>query len=245
MDDGPGGPGVYAPASVFSQYRPAIEELRDHIGVSIRSYAEVRNGEAEGRRGPLIERLLPSPTNSIDFVTIPGRGGRVAALFEAARGQHIDESEGADVSDAELQAAKAALAAAEKERDEARAEAARATTAAAVLAAGAAADEALRSVDIPDAAKVAVRERAIANPPVKDGALDREAFVTMVTAEAAKEKAYIDRLTGKGEVRGMGSGEPVPDAATTEAAQAAMVADFQRMGLSEAAAKRAATGRSI
>jgi hypothetical protein len=231
MTDGPDGPGVYAPAAVFSAYRPALEELKDSIGVSIRASAHVRPGEADGRRGPIIERLLPAPTNSVDFVTIPGRGGRVAALFEAARGRNDIPMEGDDVTE-ELKAAQEAVAAAE-------ARAARAEAAAAMLAARALATETLAGSGLADAARDVVIERVTANPPMTDGALDREAFVALVKAEADKEQAYIDRLTGRGEVRHMGSG-------ATEAAapdSAALVATFRRLGLTESAAKTAAAGR--
>jgi hypothetical protein len=80
---------------------------------------------------------------------------------------------------------------------------------------------------------------------MKDGALDKAALTATVTAEAQKEAAYIARLTGKGEVRGMGSGDAGPSVAEAEAAQTAMAATFQRMGLSEAAAKTAAAGRRV
>jgi len=232
MKDGPDGPAVYAPASVFSAYRSSIEELSDNIGVSIRASAHIRPGEAEGRKGSIVERLLPAALNSIDFVTIPGRGGRVAALFEAARGRNVATTQTTedDVSEAELKAAQNAQQAAE-------ARAAIAENTVAALAARALAGEVLRTVDIPDVARESIIERLASNPPMKDGALDRDAFTATVTAEAAKEKAYIDRLTGRGEVRNMGSGTGAV------ADPAALAATFQRLGLSESAAKTAAAGR--
>jgi hypothetical protein len=232
MKDGPEGPAVYAPVDVLAAYRPSLDELKDDIGVSIRASAHVRNGEADGRKGPLVERLLPGPVNSIDFVTTPGRGGRIAALFEAARGRNIvDVSEGDDVSAEELKAAQEAQAAAE-------ARAATAEAAVAVLAAREVATTTLAGVDIPEPAREAIMARVLVAPPMKDGALDREAFTAAVTEAATAEKAYIDRLTGRGEVRGMGSGT-----AAAVADPAILTATFQRLGLSESAAKTAATGR--
>jgi len=236
MDDGPKGPGVYAPAAIVSTYRDSIDELKDDIGVSIRASARVRQGEAAGRRGPIIERLLPSPTNSIDFVTLAGRGGQVAALFEAARGRNVEDDTG-DSDMGELQEAIARAEAAEQARDAALARATVAESAAAILAAGSVISEALRSTSLPDAARESVAARMAVNPPMKDGALDADALRAAVTEAAVAEQAYIDRLTGKGEVRGMGSGAP-------DAQQAPdMTAAFQRLGLSESAAKVAAAGR--
>jgi hypothetical protein len=232
MKDGPEGPAVYAPVDVLTAYRPSLDELKDDIGVSIRASAHVRNGEADGRKGPLVERLLPGPVNSIDFVTTPGRGGRIAALFEAARGRNIvDVSEGDDVSAEELKAAQEAQAAAE-------ARAATAEAAVAVLAAREVATTTLAGVDIPEPAREAIMARVLVAPPMRDGALDREAFTAAVTEAATAEKAYIDRLTGRCEVRGICSGTA---AAATD--PSILTATFQRLGLSESAAKTAATGR--
>lgn len=79
----PQGPGLYAEAKVFSQYRDVLAEMAEHIGVSIRAGAEITAGEAEGRKGRIVQRLVEGL--SIDFVTKPGRGGQVLAVLEAAR----------------------------------------------------------------------------------------------------------------------------------------------------------------
>lgn len=81
---GPAGPGLYARADVFAPWAPLIDELEEHIGVSIRGRATSSDGEAEGRRGRIIERLVP-PAHSVDFVTRAGRGGQILELYEAAR----------------------------------------------------------------------------------------------------------------------------------------------------------------
>lgn len=82
-DDHPQGPGLYAEARVFSQYRDLVAEMADHIGVSIRAAAELAQGEAEGRRGPIVEKIVEGL--SVDFVTKAGRGGKVLAVYEAHR----------------------------------------------------------------------------------------------------------------------------------------------------------------
>lgn len=81
---GAAGPGLYADAKVFGQYSQAVEELAPHIGVSIRASGRATTGEVEGRKGPIISALTAA--RSVDFVTEPGAGGRIVALFEAARG---------------------------------------------------------------------------------------------------------------------------------------------------------------
>lgn len=83
ITDGPTGPGVYAKAKVFGSYRGAVEELAPHIGTSHRASGVRKYGEAEGKKGHIIEKLTSAA--SVDFVTQPGRGGEIVQLFEAAR----------------------------------------------------------------------------------------------------------------------------------------------------------------
>lgn len=77
------GGALIAPVRTFGPYREAVTEMADNIGVSIRSTAEVSEGEAEGRRGLIVERLVEG--KSVDFVTAAGRGGKVLEVLESAR----------------------------------------------------------------------------------------------------------------------------------------------------------------
>lgn len=70
---------------VVPAWRDLVETVRDHIGVSIRGSAtDIVEGEAEGRRGGIIEGLV-APVLSVDFVTRAGRGGKILPLLESAR----------------------------------------------------------------------------------------------------------------------------------------------------------------
>lgn len=80
--DHPQGPGLYAQARPFPPYRDLLAEMAPHIGVSIRAAAEVGQGEADGRRGRIVHRIVEGP--SVDFVTKPGRGGKILEVFESA-----------------------------------------------------------------------------------------------------------------------------------------------------------------
>lgn len=75
--------GLVAEARVFAPYQGVIAEMADAIGVSIRATGTGSVGEAEGRRGLIIDRL--DEGLSVDFVTAAGRGGRVLELLESAR----------------------------------------------------------------------------------------------------------------------------------------------------------------
>lgn len=80
---------LVAEVRVFSAYRTQLAEMLDTIGVSIRGAAEGEMGEAEGRRGRIITRLIVG--ESVDFVTHAGRGGKVLAVLESDR-RRVHES---------------------------------------------------------------------------------------------------------------------------------------------------------
>lgn len=69
---------------VFSDFQSRLVDLKDHIGVSIASAAEMSLGEAEGQQGRIIEALLPSPLNRVDYVSVAGRGGHISEVLESA-----------------------------------------------------------------------------------------------------------------------------------------------------------------
>ena len=82
-EQGPKGPGVYTRAKVFSAYRDAVAEMGPHIGLSHYVWGESKQGEAEGKKGDIITRIVAA--RSVDFVTVPGRGGAIAEAFRSAR----------------------------------------------------------------------------------------------------------------------------------------------------------------
>lgn len=69
----------------FSNWRAPIAEMAEYIGVSIRASADVEEGTAEGRDGPIITNIAEAL--SVDFVTKAGRGGKVLEVVEDAFGK--------------------------------------------------------------------------------------------------------------------------------------------------------------
>ena len=72
---------LVAEARVGSNWRTFLEDFGEFIGVSISASAEI----SETKNGRVIERIIPSPFNRADLVTVAGRGGRVEAVIEAAK----------------------------------------------------------------------------------------------------------------------------------------------------------------
>ncbi|PKG31282.1 hypothetical protein, partial [Methanoregula sp.] len=83
LKTGPQGPGVYAKAQILSPYRGFLNEVAQIIGVSHRALGKGTPGSAEGRQGKIIESL--TKCFSVDFVTLPGRGGAIVPMLEAYR----------------------------------------------------------------------------------------------------------------------------------------------------------------
>lgn len=81
---------LVAEAKLGSRYRDTITEFAEYIGTSIAVGADVTIGEAEGRKGQIIEKLYPDPLNRVDFVTVAGRGGKVDKVLEAIAGRAVE-----------------------------------------------------------------------------------------------------------------------------------------------------------
>jgi hypothetical protein len=84
VDPDTGGKGrLVAENRVASKWRADLADLHEALGTSISAPAEISMGEAEGRQGRIIEKLLPGPLNRVDYVTVAGRGGRISEVLEA------------------------------------------------------------------------------------------------------------------------------------------------------------------
>lgn len=243
QDNGPAGPGLYADAKVFKPYQEAVNELAPHIGVSIRAAGRTRQGEAEGRKGPIVEQLVAA--RSVDWVTVPGAGGRVVEMFEAARPRAAapvttsNEQQGGQMAvDQEFETKLAErLAALEAENGRLR-------EAMILRDARDAVREALGGASVPDVTKARLLGALSSNPPVVDGALDRTALLTRVSEAVSAEQAYLAEAAGYGSGRivGMGGGQ-VAEPVKPEDQAAAMREAFGALGLSEQEAEIAARGR--
>lgn len=76
---------LVAEATVYDSVRAVLAERAADIGVSIRAFADVTYGETiAGSRGPVVNSITEAV--SADYVTRAGRGGRVLAVLESARG---------------------------------------------------------------------------------------------------------------------------------------------------------------
>lgn len=238
-ENGAAGPGLYSEARVFAPYADALDQLAPHIGVSIRGQGIVKAGEAEGRKGLIVEKLLPG--RSVDFVTQPGAGGQVLSLFEAARGGRpqgfaptATNQEGQGMNELEARAL--------QESNQQLAQENRRLAEALLLreARDLAAGE-LARIEMPEMTRARLTEVLAARPVLKDGKLDVDAYKARIAEAAKDELAYLAGVTGAGRIAGMGS--QAAGAPNAVEAETRLAGALRGMGLSEAAAKAAATGR--
>ena len=249
QDDGPDGAGLYAEAKVRADLAPLIEELAPSIGVSIRALGKAKQGEAEGRKGAVVEAIQAG--RSVDFVTVPGRGGRVLELVEAARTARLpasDPKEGEDMAELEearrlADEARTALAEANRLLETERAARQRADERLLLIEADAFVADALAKVDgLPPITRARLRRQLATNPPLSEGALDTAAYAEAIAAAVQEELAYLAEVGGQqGRVRGMGG--TATDGPTLPDAQAKLTESLQKLGLGKDAAALAANGR--
>lgn len=98
---------LVAEAKVIGPYRDLVTDpvFMEAVGMSIRASADSTVGEAEGRKGTIVTRLLEGV--SVDLVTRAGRGGKILAAVESARAEAREAAAG-DTRDALHVALKAA-----------------------------------------------------------------------------------------------------------------------------------------
>lgn len=177
-DNGAKGPGLYAKSKVFSDYATQVAEKGPHIGVSINTFVKGKEGEMEGKRGRIAEKLLCTKLTSIDFVTTAGAGG--APIVHATESHRAQKE--TDMTDQER-----------TEMESLRAENARLKESDNRVVAVATVGSILREAGIQYTSKVL--ERACQNPTIKDGMVDADWVKSVV-------EDFSDGQTGR--VVGMG-----------------------------------------
>lgn len=262
-DSGPHGAGLYANAEIFPSYRQPLKEKSQHIGVSLRARGRAAAGEAEGRKGRIIKEMMNA--QSVDFVTLPGRGGSIVEMMESARtSQQINERQPAAIvseesQDMDMEKLQETLAPLQEQL------AALAETNA-TLQAGRTEDQGriaqlnerlmlsdasrivgnkLASSDIAEPTRKRLAESLVKNPPTSDdGTLDVDALHTRIEESVTAEQEYLASLGSTGQIVGMGESRSTESKmATVEESQKAMMNAFLSLGMTEAEAQIAAGGR--
>lgn len=76
------GPGVYSKAKILPNFVEQIKAMDGHIGISHWVSGRSEEGCApDKKRGKIVKELWPHPTNTVDFVTVPGADGHYRTMF--------------------------------------------------------------------------------------------------------------------------------------------------------------------
>jgi hypothetical protein len=257
--NGPKGPGLYADAKVFENYEGAVDSMAEHIGVSIRAMGKAQKGTVEGRSGPIITELTAG--RSVDFVTAPGAGGEILALFEAARQVRTEQDPDAGTvpapaatsgvatteSDTEdpmkLEELQEAVTTLQKQNGDLTATNARLVERMAMRDARELVQEALSGLQLPQATRTRLVRTLPAQAVIQEGVLDREAFGKIIKEAIQAEVQYLTDTLGLGSIKGLGEAANDKEDAEPENVEEALAESFAAMGLSESAARIAAQGR--
>jgi len=240
-EQGSDGPGLYARAKVFARFAGAVRDLKDHIGVSIRASGMAKQGEAEGRKGPIIERITAA--KSVDFVTAPGAGGQILSLFESAGWRLTTttpqpQEENTMTTKEETQALIAeSISPLHELLAELRADNARLRESLVLQGAAEFAKRRLAGITMPEITRQRLAESLPARATTKDGALDVAAFSALIEASAKAEVTYLQSVAGP-RIVGMGASTVEANAEDIDKSLAESLRALG--GLDEAAATRAA-----
>lgn len=216
LDNGPNseGPGLYASIQPVGIIKETLEDLAPHIGLSIRARGKASIGEAEGRKGHIVDSLVSA--SSVDFVTKAGRGGKVLQLAESVRGVTSPTNENRNVNMdpntatiAEMTEALKNATNALKERDEQdsalKAEVAELRRERLVAEAEKTIRTAVKARYLPEATQERIVDALVARVPIKEGKVDTEMLESMIEINIANEVAYAAKLGVSGSpIRKMG-----------------------------------------
>lgn len=257
VESGPDGAGLYADAKVFSGYKDALEELAPHIGVSIRGDGKVTEGERDGKRGRIVEQI--SRGRSVDWVTVPGAGGKAVQLFEAVREGGVmpeekktettttstDDGKNTETTAAGKESTTTSTTSTETKTTEAKRSESeqRLLERLAIRDARDVVTEILETKsNVPEPTAKRLKEtlpsKAILND---DGELDDAAFRKLAEKAIDDEVSYVLEVSGRGRVRDMGGSAPLDEKAkeALKETREELKGNLVKLGLSEKAAELA------
>jgi len=271
QEDGVAGPGVYGDARVFEPFKSKLEEIAEHIGLSHVASGKSKYGEAEGKKGMIIDSI--DNVASVDYVTMSGAGGKIVQLFESVKGKkdmllsevdltmlkkerpdlvetlrselkdtiYNDKKEGKKMDDVKVKEVQDKLDAAEVKNKEQEKENAKLKEALILIEAKKFVDGKLKEAEIPDITKERLAKDLSEDPVVKEDKLDEAEYEKKIKEAVDAEVKYLAKLSESGKIKGMGDGDVSEE--DKKKAQEKLTEGFKSIGLTEDQAKSASKGR--
>lgn len=271
QDDGIAGPGVYSDAKVFEPFKSRLEEIAEHIGLSHVAAGKARYGEAEGKKGMIVESI--DKVLSIDYVTMSGAGGKIVQLFESVKGKkdmllsevdiamlkkerpdlvetlrselkdaiYNDKEEKKMTEEVKVKEIQDKLDAAEVKNKEKEKENAKLKEALVLIEAKKFVDGKLKEAEIPDITKARLAKDLSVAPVIKEGKLDEAEYEKKIKETVDAEIKYLAKLSESGKIKGMGDTSLSDE--DKEKAKKKLTEGFKSLGLTEDQARSASAGR--
>lgn len=253
-ESGFNGPGLYAKSKVFEPYVEALKEMAPHIGVSVVIFGMSHTGEVDGTQGDIIDKIVAA--RSVDFVTLPARGGKIEAKFESFREsgrKATEEGEEGSVDEKEAQQLKESntqlttkLQESENKNKELTTENSRLKEALGQNLAERFVNKVLSAVKgIPQKTKDRLAESLSKEPIITDdGKLDEDKMKTKIEESVKAEAKYLADL-GFGKVTDNGRTGPDDDDDDDDEGdyKSRMESSFKSLGLTDDQVKTAVAGR--
>jgi len=204
------GPGLYSKVKVNDVFGEFLNGFSSNIGMSIRASGKVRMGEIDGRKGPIVESITAA--KSVDYVTLPGCGGKVLDLMESAKTRLTESGENTMADEKEKAPIVDTNAALLESLNQMNARIVRNEAADYV-------ERVLRPLKVKDAIKARIAAVALNSVPLTEAHdIDRVKFDGVITEAIDSETAYLSSVGVFGKITGFGESQTQQkDAPTIEA----------------------------
>ncbi len=217
-----------------SWLRSLLKEAGHLVGPSINGHGLTRIGDADGRRGKIVDSV--TSLRSVDIVTEAGAGGSIDALVASARNVKEDDTvdwskisidelrqnrpdlvkvigqdrlkEAKDEFKTEFESLKESVQAVDAENKKLREEL---TVERIKVAVKSKIGDLLRESKLPDVSQRRLATVLETRDFTKEGAIDEEALKEAVNAAVTEEREYLAKITESGKVTGMGGGGEKPN----------------------------------
>lgn len=200
------GPGLYARAKIKDDFNTFLGTFGDNIGVSIRARGDTVLGEADGRKGRIVETIKSA--KSVDYVTVAGAGGKILDLYESAKTSATPaesrENMATDEQFKELSEAVAALTTQNARLMESNILRDAREYASRKLGAP--------SIKLHDATKQRILDGLVVSAPLTENkSIDWKAFDALIEAAVSNEVGYLTNVGAFGQIKGFGGNTPNPE----------------------------------
>ena len=190
------GPGLYAKAKISKDFGAFLNTFGNDIGVSIRARGNTVLGEVNGRKGRIAESITSA--KSVDYVTVPGAGGKILDLYESSKNGQLKENGEKSMPDEKEKPIVDANAALQESLNKMNARFIRSEATSYV-------GRVLLPLKVKESVKARISDVALRNIPMNEsGDIDIVKFDAVIKEAVDSETAYLNSVGVFGKITGFG-----------------------------------------